>query len=81
MAPPNTREADLLNRITTKPEQCGGKPCIRGMRVRVTDVLDLLAAGLSAEQVIAEIPVLEPDDVRASLVYAARALNHPRLVA
>lgn len=71
----------LLARITFDPEQCGGKPCIRGMRIRVTDVLDLLAAGLSPEQVVAELPVLEPDDVRATLVYASRALNHPRLVA
>jgi uncharacterized protein (DUF433 family) len=61
----------LLERITTNPEQCGGRPCIRGMRVRVTDVLDLLAAGLTPAQVVEELPILEPDDVRAALVYAA----------
>lgn len=74
-------ESDLLKRITLNPEQCGGRPCIRGMRVRVTDVLDLLAAGLTPEQVVQDLPILEVEDVRAALVYAARALNHPRLVA
>ena len=73
--------SDLLKRVTLYPHQCGGKPCLRGMRVRVTDVLDLLAAGLTPEQVVQELPILEPDDVRAALVYAARALDHPRLVA
>lgn len=81
MATNGTDETQLLKRITFNPDQLGGKPCIRGMRVRVTDVLDLLAAGLTPEQVVQELPILEPDDVRAALVYAARALNHPRLVA
>jgi uncharacterized protein (DUF433 family) len=53
--------ADLLNRITMNPDQCGGRPCIRGMRIRVIDVLDLLAAGLSREQVLEELPDLEPE--------------------
>ncbi|HLL48440.1 MAG TPA: DUF433 domain-containing protein [Longimicrobiaceae bacterium] len=65
---------DLLTRITMDPDQCGGRPCIRGMRIRVTDVLDLLAAGLSAEQVLEELPDLESDDVRAVLSYASRKL-------
>jgi uncharacterized protein (DUF433 family) len=71
----------LLERITMKPGQCGGRPCVRGMRIRVSDVLDLLAAGLSPEQVVEELPDLEPDDVRACLAYASRRLNHPVLVA
>ncbi|MEL6902879.1 MAG: DUF433 domain-containing protein [Cyanobacteria bacterium J06554_11] len=71
----------LLERITVNPKQCGGRPCIRGMRIRVSDVLDLFAAGLSAEEVLEELPDLEPDDLKASLSYAARRLNHPRLVA
>lgn len=71
----------LLERITVNPKQCGGRPCIRGMRIRVSDVLDLFAAGLSAEEVLEELPDLEPDDLKASLSYAARKLNHPRLVA
>ena len=71
----------LLERITVNPKQCGGRPCIRGMRIRVVDVLDLLAAGLSAEQILEELPDLEMDDIKASLRYASRKLNHPVLVA
>lgn len=72
---------DLLNRITMDPALCGGRPCVRGMRIRVSDVIDLLAAGLTPEQVVEELPDLEPDDVRACLVFASRRLNHPTLVA
>lgn len=71
----------LIERITVNPKQCGGRPCIRGMRIRVSDVLDLFAAGLSAEQILAEIPDLEMDDLKAALAYASRKLNHPVLVA
>lgn len=71
--------SDLLERITINPAQCGGRPCIRGMRIRVIDVLDLLAAGLSTEQVVEELPDLEPEDVQAALRYAARRLDHPVL--
>ena len=73
--------ANLLDRITVNPEQCGGRPCIRGMRIRVIDVLDLLAAGLSREQVLQELPDLEPEDVGAALQYASRRLDHPVLAA
>ena len=73
--------SDLLERITINPEQCGGRPCIRGMRVRVVDVLDLFAAGLSAEQVLEEMPDLEMEDLQAALQYAARKLDHPVLAA
>ena len=69
--------SQLLARITINPQQCGGRPCIRGMRIRISDVLDLLAAGLSTEEVLAELPDLEQDDVKACLEYAARRLNHP----
>ena len=72
---------DLLNRITVNPKQCGGRPCIRGMRIRVADVLDLFVAGLSAEEILEDLPDLEVDDIRAALSYAARKLNHPTLVA
>ena len=71
----------LLERITMKPGQCGGRPCVRGMRIRVSDVLDLLAAGLSPQQVLQELPDLQADDIRACLAYASRHLNHPVLVA
>lgn len=73
--------AEIMNRITVDPEQCGGRPCVRGMRVRVTDVLDLLAAGLSQAQVLEEMPVLEKEDVEACLRFASRKLDHPILAA
>jgi len=72
---------DLLDRITLNPEQCGGRPCIRGLRIRVIDVLELLAAGQSAEQILADFPYLESEDIAASLLYAARRLDHPTLAA
>lgn len=58
---------DLLERITINPDQCGGRPCIRGMRIRVIDVLDLFAAGLTSEQILEEMPDLETEDLRAAL--------------
>lgn len=72
---------DLLDRITTNPDQCGGRPCIRGMRVRVVDVLELLAAGESPAEILAAYPYLEPADITACLRYAARRLDHPVLAA
>lgn len=63
------------------PEKCGGRPCVRGMRIRVIDVLDLLAAGLTTEQVLEELPDLERDDVAACLRFASRRLDHPILAA
>lgn len=71
----------LAERITTDPEQCGGRPCIRGLRIRVSDVLDLLANGLTAEQVIEELPDLELEDVRAALRFVSQRFDHPVLVA
>ena len=73
--------SSLLDRITVNPKQCGGRPCIRGMRIRVSDVLDLLAACLSFEQILEEMPDLEMDDLKAALLYAARKLDHPVLAA
>ena len=73
--------SNLPNRITINLEQCGGRPCIRGMRIRVIDVLDLFAAGLSAEQILEEMPDLEMEDLKAALQYAARRLDHPVLAA
>lgn len=71
----------LIERITANPRQCGGRPCIRGMRIRVTDVLDLLASGLTREQVLEELPDLEPEDVEACLRFASRRIDHPVVVA
>ena len=72
---------NLLNRITFNPQQCGGRPCIRGMRIRVSDVLDLLAAGASRDEIIADYPYLESDDITAVLQYAARQSDHLVLLA
>ncbi len=69
------------DRITTHPLQCGGRPCVRGMRIRVSDVLDLLAAGLSPAQVVAELPDLEPADVVACLRFASARTSRPEAVA
>ncbi|HEV8587290.1 MAG TPA: DUF433 domain-containing protein [Pyrinomonadaceae bacterium] len=68
---------ELMDRITINPDQCGGRPCIRGLRIRVIDVLDLFAAGLSADQILEEMPDLEAEDLKAALQYAARKLDHP----
>lgn len=71
----------LAERITVDSEQCGGRPCIRGMRIRVSDVLDLFAAGLTSEQILEELPDLEAEDLQAALKFASRSLDHPVLVA
>ena len=70
-----------MDRITIRSEQCGGQPCIRGMRIRVSDVLDLFASGLSAEKILEEMPDLETADLEAVLHYAARRFSHPVLAA
>ncbi len=72
---------DLNGRITVNPKQCGGRPCIRGMRIRVVDVLGLFAAGLSAPQILEEMPDLEAADLQAALRYAARKIDYPVLAA
>lgn len=61
-----------LHRITGRPEQCAGRPCIRGMRIRVKDILDLLATGTSREEMLADYPYLEDGDITAALEYAAK---------
>jgi uncharacterized protein (DUF433 family) len=73
--------ADVADRITVNPLQCGGRPCVRGMRIRVVDVLDLMANGLSPEQVLEELPDLEPEDITACLRFASSRLDHPILAA
>ena len=70
-----------LERITVNPEQCGGRPCIRGMRIRVIDVLELLAAGQMPTDILSDFPDLEPEDITAALLYASRRLDHPILAA
>lgn len=68
------------DRITFNPKQCGGRPCIRGMRIRVKDVLELLASGVPESQILQDFPYLQSEDVRACLEYAAQAVDHPVLV-
>ena len=70
-----------MNRITFNPDQCGGRPCIRGMRIRVTDVLDLLANGLSFKEILEEMPDLESEDIVACLQFATRRIDHPAITA
>ena len=69
----------LSDRITFNPRQCGGRPCIRGMRIRVRDVLEMLAGGATQEQILTDYPDLEVEDIRASLIYAAAQIDHPVL--
>jgi uncharacterized protein (DUF433 family) len=68
-----------LDRITVNPNQCGGRPCIRGMRIRVKDVLDLLAAGVGEAEILADFPALQSEDIRAALEYASVQSDHPVL--
>jgi uncharacterized protein (DUF433 family) len=68
-----------LHRITARPEQCGGRPCIRGMRIRVKDILDLLASGTSREEILIDFPYLEDGDITAALQFAALEADHPVL--
>ena len=70
---------DWKSRITTNSKQCGGRPCIRGMRIRVVDVLDLFASGLNSQQILEEMPDLEAEDLQAALHYAARKIDYPVL--
>lgn len=70
-----------MDRITFNPGQCGGRPCIRGTRIRVKDILDLLAAGVSEAEILADYPYLEKEDIRAALAFAAGEADHPVLVA
>lgn len=69
--------ADHLDRITSNPDVLGGRPCIRGQRIRVTDILELLAGGATPAEILVEYPYLEADDITASLEYAARLSDHP----
>jgi uncharacterized protein (DUF433 family) len=70
-----------MSRITFDPAQCGGRPCIRGMRIRVKDVLELLAAGSSETEILADFPYLEREDIRACLAFAAAEADHAVLPA
>ena len=68
-------------RITVESGKCGGRPCIRGMRIRVVDILDMLASGASRDEILNDFPDLESEDIDASLRYASRQLDHPIVAA
>lgn len=74
-------ERRLLERITIEPGKCGGRPCIRGLRIRVSDILGLLSAGASHDEILSDYPDLQPEDVYAALEYAAVQMDHPVLTA
>lgn len=73
--------ANLLSRITIESGKCGGKPCIRGMRIRVSDILEMLGEGVSMEEILTDFPDLEREDILASLQFAARRSDIVRLAA
>jgi uncharacterized protein (DUF433 family) len=70
-------QTELLKRITIIPGLMGGKPTIRGMRFKVSDVLDYLSSGMTAEELLEDFPYLKKDDINVALFYAAKKLNHP----
>ena len=72
---------DLMGRITQTQGQCGGRLCIRGMRIRVCDVLEMLSENVTADEILEDFPDLEPEDIQACLVFAARRTEFPRLTA
>jgi len=69
-------QPQFLQRITIEPGKCGGRPCIRGMRMRVVDVLQLLSADATIDEILEDYPSLERDDILAALEYAARQSDH-----
>jgi uncharacterized protein (DUF433 family) len=75
------KQENLIQRITFNPNQCGGRPCIRGMRIRVKEVLDMLAGGATEEEILQDFPYLEAADIRACLEYAAAQVDHAVVLA
>lgn len=73
--------SDLLSRITIETDKRSGRPCIRGMRIAVHDILGWLASGMTEAEILADYDELELDDIRAALAYAARQLDHPVVIA
>ena len=73
------RDTSLDERITSDPAVCGGRPCIRGMRIRVSDILEMLASGATPDVILADYPYLEAEDITAVLEFAARQNDHPVL--
>jgi len=65
-----------MDRITIRPDVCGGEPTIRGMRITVSQILEMMAGGMSPDQILADFPYLERSDIEACLLYAARQAAH-----
>jgi uncharacterized protein (DUF433 family) len=78
---PMSGHSTLLERITIDPGMCGGKPCIRGLRIRVIDVLQMLADGVPESEILGDFPDLSPDDIRACLAYAVLRVGHSQVAA
>lgn len=72
---------DLLDRITFNPNRCGGRPCIRGLRIRVSDILDMLAGGATRQEILSDFPYLVDEDITAALRYASRSADHRVVIA
>ena len=77
-SPPKRRSRSkaFLDRIESNPDVCGGRPCIKGTRVRVSDIVDMIAEGATADEIVADYPYLSAEDVAAALKYAALAVDH-----
>ncbi len=73
--------SELARRITYNPRQCGGSPCIRGMRIRVADILEMLAEGVSVKEILADFPDLEAVDIQACLYFSTKRADITRLAA
>jgi uncharacterized protein (DUF433 family) len=71
--------ADLLARISSDPHVCGGRPCIKGTRMRVSDIVDMLAQGATSAEIVEDFPYIAVDDIAAALAFAARAVDHRRI--
>ena len=69
-----------LDRITMEPGKRGGKPCVRGLRITVYDILNWLASGRSEAEILADYPELQAEDIRACLAFAAQREHHGSLV-
>jgi uncharacterized protein (DUF433 family) len=74
-----TDRTALLSRITQTPGKCGGRPCIRGMRIRVSDILETLADNVTPSEILADFPDLEPEDIQACLLFASLNIDFPRI--
>jgi uncharacterized protein (DUF433 family) len=70
------RAADFSSRISADPRICGGRPCIRGTRMRVSDIVDMMAAGATRAEILEDFPYIQDEDISAALAYAARATDH-----